>query len=488
MIRNRKEQYEKKLIGVNRIADPGKLKLGIFQELQNFIPAKRYKIKKKRGVEQLVSEADLLTPSLCNSQCDDFTHVGQQVIDWSQYVLNEHSTTGNCRTSWSYIAEDGEVWTMTGDATCGGGNMSYSNSSTCCEILHYTDDGATLNRIQSPNLIQVPPSTTAINCMPGQADEPLYNIAGDGSGGHGFVYPVRDLRISLALAVGDSLGSTGYWLKNADNFYLGLTTALNTKGKIRSYLPFDTTYGQAASGASDDLPECSNMRGMTCTDDNIYVLYDYTGTGLGRRIAIFDRSDLALSGELINLGDVGGAGIHAYGDDTIYLMSQQNGNWAVYYWDGSQLVYGGHGPHQVVAFSGQSLHFRGRKMYFGVRGFGGGGTAIYRTEYPCDAPILVAEVHPLESSVARGGSVTASWSNILIPRTNDSIKIRPAPSNSYDTGYTGTSSGSVTISTPAQNGTISVPVSASLDPGDYILQFFSEGLVYVCRSEPFTVT
>lgn len=54
MLRNRKEQTEPKLVGVNRVADPTKLKLGTFQALQNWIPAKRYKIKKKRGVEALV--------------------------------------------------------------------------------------------------------------------------------------------------------------------------------------------------------------------------------------------------------------------------------------------------------------------------------------------------------------------------------------------------------------------------------------------------
>lgn len=72
MLRNRKEQTEPKLVGVNRIADPTKLKLGTFQSLQNWIPSKRYKIKKKRGVEALVNEVTLLTPLRC-SGCPEGT-------------------------------------------------------------------------------------------------------------------------------------------------------------------------------------------------------------------------------------------------------------------------------------------------------------------------------------------------------------------------------------------------------------------------------
>jgi hypothetical protein len=65
-LRNRKNQEEKKLIGVNRVADPTKIKLGMFESLQNFIPGKRYKIKKKRGVEALVDSPPApVIPSNC---------------------------------------------------------------------------------------------------------------------------------------------------------------------------------------------------------------------------------------------------------------------------------------------------------------------------------------------------------------------------------------------------------------------------------------
>ena len=70
MLRNRKEIEERKLVGVNRVADPTKLKPGTFQSLENWVPARRYKIKKKRGVEALVNEVELLTPLAC-AGCPD---------------------------------------------------------------------------------------------------------------------------------------------------------------------------------------------------------------------------------------------------------------------------------------------------------------------------------------------------------------------------------------------------------------------------------
>jgi hypothetical protein len=49
MLRNRTEKEENLLRGVNLAANPTKLQLGYFASLQNWIPSKKYKIKKKRG-------------------------------------------------------------------------------------------------------------------------------------------------------------------------------------------------------------------------------------------------------------------------------------------------------------------------------------------------------------------------------------------------------------------------------------------------------
>jgi hypothetical protein len=57
MLRNRTEKEENLLRGVNLAANPTKLQLGYFASLQNWIPSKKYKIKKKRGPTPLTDGA-----------------------------------------------------------------------------------------------------------------------------------------------------------------------------------------------------------------------------------------------------------------------------------------------------------------------------------------------------------------------------------------------------------------------------------------------
>jgi hypothetical protein len=74
MLRNRKDTEEAKLVGVNLQADPTKLKLGSFTSLQNFIPAKRYKIKKKRGCVALSGNETVTFPTDCDGN-DSFLSI-----------------------------------------------------------------------------------------------------------------------------------------------------------------------------------------------------------------------------------------------------------------------------------------------------------------------------------------------------------------------------------------------------------------------------
>jgi len=118
MLRNRKEQEQPKLVGVNHIADPTKLALGTFQTLQNWIPAKRYKIKKKRGVEALVdSPAAPVVPTNC-APCVDTALVLPQQIEQVAVFNNDQIQTDNpaggaaVRVSWGYIGVSDEIWVL----------------------------------------------------------------------------------------------------------------------------------------------------------------------------------------------------------------------------------------------------------------------------------------------------------------------------------------------------------------------------------------
>ena len=66
MLRNRQEQEELRLKGVDLKAEESDLKLGQFTSLQNYIPAKVYSLKKKRGVVALsTTPITPTTPSAC---------------------------------------------------------------------------------------------------------------------------------------------------------------------------------------------------------------------------------------------------------------------------------------------------------------------------------------------------------------------------------------------------------------------------------------
>jgi len=52
-LRNRKYQEALKLKGVNKVDEETDLELGEFTELENYIPADIYAIKKKRGISPL---------------------------------------------------------------------------------------------------------------------------------------------------------------------------------------------------------------------------------------------------------------------------------------------------------------------------------------------------------------------------------------------------------------------------------------------------
>jgi hypothetical protein len=69
MLRNRTEKEEPLLRGVNLIANPTKLALGVFTRLENWIPSKKYKIKKKRGPITLVGEGftTVVVPHECGA-------------------------------------------------------------------------------------------------------------------------------------------------------------------------------------------------------------------------------------------------------------------------------------------------------------------------------------------------------------------------------------------------------------------------------------
>jgi hypothetical protein len=87
MLTKRVKNEESKLRGVNLAVSPLKLKPGMFISLENWIPGKLHKIKKKRGVVQLSSSVPTLrfphacgfegVPPSLSFECDHDCPVGQ---------------------------------------------------------------------------------------------------------------------------------------------------------------------------------------------------------------------------------------------------------------------------------------------------------------------------------------------------------------------------------------------------------------------------
>lgn len=100
MLRNRDEKEQKLIKGVNLVAKSTQLQLGYFVSLANWIPAKKYKIKKKRGVVALEDGGLVLSvthPHACgvvptkslSTECGHDCPVGQfsQLTD---YVFDQN--------------------------------------------------------------------------------------------------------------------------------------------------------------------------------------------------------------------------------------------------------------------------------------------------------------------------------------------------------------------------------------------------------------
>jgi hypothetical protein len=101
VLRNRTEKEENLLRGVNIATNPTKLKLGYFTLLENLIPAKKYKIKKKRGVAELTGPPfpTIVRPHQCNAtpttsavfECGNDCPLGQ--FAEATYTFDENDLT-----------------------------------------------------------------------------------------------------------------------------------------------------------------------------------------------------------------------------------------------------------------------------------------------------------------------------------------------------------------------------------------------------------
>ncbi len=346
MLRNRKEQDEPKLTGVNRVADPSKLKLGTFQALQNWIPAKRYKIKKKRGVEALVdSPPTPVVPTNCGV-CQSAFPEAQDLPSACCYINNDWGDlSNNDAGSLSYAAPDGTFWCTVSEQTgVGSGPYPVATPTQTWYLLEPTDPVTDCD-LQEVTAVPLDGFTanfeatqTAQAGRSGHSDEKSYvlglsSITPSTYGSNSVVYFGE---ISGSSVISNSFNMTQVypWTKYGTEFFTFIYGFANSL----TYLVKWTIPGDGNESASNQLTDAAgvvqagspipgatsvaNIRAMHATATYLYVLVDQAEFG-NPRIYKINKSTL----EFIEYFEITNSTFdrtfqfHVFSDDLIFLLA-----------------------------------------------------------------------------------------------------------------------------------------------------------------------
>ena len=486
MLRNRKEVEEGKLLGVNRVADPTKLRPGTFVELANWIPGKRYKIKKKRGVEALVNEVDLITPANCVvAVCTDASERGQQALSIETAFNQGALGLSNPRTSWGFIS-DGECYTLVGEASCAGGNMTYNN--ICCEIAHFTGGNPTPFETLS---LPFTDSNAFINALPGAADQTCWASLSSGFGGLRIIYDIGNTVVDYHTPTTNGGGhAVESWAVKGDEVWAYVGPGLDTpgpSGESQSLCVFDRDAGTLLQTYYPFAGDVHIEGNLHLTTSFCYALGSNLTAGTNVVYKI-DRSNGTVTDE-IDVTDINGQFMCVTTDDELIYIMGSGSPVAVYYIKNfTDLVYVGKDTAGTVTpFNrGQAL-FNDGNIYWGSNGFAGFGINIFKIAIACPegAPV-VAGVTVVESTVAHGGSVTVNFGTILEPDSTDRLQLAPVVTG--ELGFSGATATHQSTSSAA-SGLVSFSIPGGTTPGDYTIQLVTEnGDIFIAQSDPFTVT
>ena len=429
MIRGRKEIEEKKLLGVNRVADPTKLKPGTFVSLQNWVPGKRYKIKKKRGVEALVSEADLLHPAQCCVPSGPPDEQELEVVCCYEVNAGFGDVGGNHHGMFAYATPDGDFWATISTAT-GFSIGAYPISSPSQEwyLLKpdvdctLVDDTASALTLPGGRTADITAGQTPQGGICGKSDEKMYvlslghvtpGISGADLAGSGFIGSATGdgwcLFTESRGAVfiydtsneGPDMGNV--WCKFDDHFYTPGSNGATGAMYLNAY-PLDTggfaaTYQDVKIRYTDMIPGWNELtmdkqRGVLhATDSYLYFLLvePWDGGPLSTRIYRLNRSDLTF----VDYFDLSGDptfntpwSMHVFSDELIFLIANNGDDtqWNIGYYQPNTLTFGliGSLDAQCTAAGadlgyGQSgFVYSNNYFYLSYAGFGLGSTNVLK--------------------------------------------------------------------------------------------------------------
>jgi len=352
MNRNRKEQREIKLVGVNRAVDPTKLKLGTFQSLTNLIPAKRYKIKKKRGVVLLVNEADVLNPATC-ALCPQGTLPEAQDLDTVCCYDNVTDIWSDVTSSSGQInyvnPADHSFWCTSGEANGFASGPYPDDASILWKLWEPTTPagpGCTLTDIGSTEAVEFTGYTANVQSTQaaqagrsGHSDEKSYMLAMSGitpalwdAGTNSPVY-FGETSGAVVMRLDFPCDQLGPWTKYGSDIF-SVVKCVGSNGLIIAHwpIPFADNYEDylenfVTGGVTDPgspIPGITSLDAFKSLHANATALYALCDGAEFANPTVFsmDKGDFSLidSWAITNADFATPLGFHVYSDDLIFVL------------------------------------------------------------------------------------------------------------------------------------------------------------------------
>lgn len=426
------------------------------------------------------------------SICSDSTERGQQSLT-IEMAFNQVLLTGlfNARTSWAHV-ENGQIYTMIGNADCGGGNMNYFAfglaspgvpPSCTNQYFFSTDDGVTLPTPSAPVAEQS--NIAAINARIGTSDIPAYT-AGTGGSPISIGYPLEGIKVFYNLPADSGGGTFRTFGIHDSSLFFNVTPIATSHARLVEY---DRTSGTLLNSYTPWGTDSVTLSNINVTSDMVVLIADNATTSTSKIYKI-NRSNGTVA-STIDLSSITPNQMFCVNDDLQYFLGviQADGYTPFYYTNSTgDVVYVGKATGNVITPFSAGGYFNNGVHYFGGNGFGGFGVNIQKIAVDCP-PIggpVIATIST-GSTVAAGASIDVTFGTILEPDSSDRIQLQVAPTGGK-LGFSGATATFISTSS-ATHGTLPFTIPGGTTPGTYIFQLVtSGGTIFIANSNTFTVT
>ena len=234
-----------------------------------------------------------------------------------------------------------------------------------------------------------------------------------------------------------------------------------------------------------------NIGQMAATAGFLYCLGTTQGDANGQAIKKINRTTGLVTATFM-LDNISPNMMGVVSDNLIYIVC--NGSTAALYYlkNFTTLIFVGYTAGQGISpFGFATGTFVGGAMYYGSNGFGGFSTDIFKITVDCPegspATPIIASANRGSASVADGGTINASWADVLEPDASDTIQLHGAPVGG-DLGFTAASLINSQPTDGLGTSSITYTIPGGTAAGTYVFMYAALGGIYVATSPTFTVT